>query len=298
MMKIKYPIFGILLAIFTLSFAPQIAHGATTDRYVLVAGFLNETMVGYFRDNISALKKNGIEDDHILVPKVPSKTYVETNSESLATQIKQFPGTEPIVVIAHSKGAVETLIWAFENSEFVRDHVRAIFLVQGAFGGCKIADFLEGKGHPIDNNMPMKYRYSLEVMRLEGWHENRVAHDGLVSLTTEESAKLWPDLIKKYPQALANISKKILYILGTESVSNLPLLLRPMGSYLTTYYNKNNDGIILTEDQFVPGIGSVFLSAEADHMGWFMPRPESSVSSIDRENFTNIIYTFASGLEL
>lgn len=296
-MKVKYPIFGIALAIFTLSFAPRIASADASDRYVLVAGFLNETMVGYFKDNISALKGEGVEADHILVPKVPSKTYVEVNSTSLDSQIRKFPGSEPLVIIAHSKGAVEVLIWALQNSEFVRDNVRGIFLVQGAFGGSKIADFIEGKGHPIDKEMPKRYSLSLEVMRLEGWHENKVAHDGLVSLTSEASAKLWPALTAQYPQAVGNIDKKIYYILGTESVSKLPLLIRPMGSYLSTYYG-NNDGIVLTQDQFVPGIGKVILSVESDHMGWFMPKPESSVSSSQREAFTDILYNFASHLEL
>jgi predicted alpha/beta hydrolase family esterase len=316
-MKLKFTIFGALLAIFTVFQFPPKAFGAqgatakgitakgitaqgTTDRYVLVSGFMNETMKGYFTDNILALNKLGVKDDHILKPNVPSKMDVEVNSEALNKQVMDFPGSEPLVIIAHSKGAVEVLIWAIQNSEFVRDHVRGMFLVQGAFGGSKIADFIEHKGYSIDKAMPLKYRLQLDVMRAEGWNEDRVAHDGLVSMTSEASAKLWPALVAQYPKAIANINKKVFYILGTEDVSKLPLLIRPMGSYLTTYYGKSggNDGILLAKDQFVPGIGKILFSAEVGHMGWFMPEFESGVPSIEREYFTDIIYNYASDLEL
>jgi predicted alpha/beta hydrolase family esterase len=292
-MKIKHAIFTLFL------FLHPAAFGQSTDRYVLVAGFLNETMVGYFKDNVSALKKNGVTEDHILVVKPPSKNSIEKNSEFLGSQLQQFisRGPEPLVIIAHSKGANEVLIWALQNPEFVRDHVRAIFMVQGAFGGSRLADFIEHKGHPVDKNMPEKYRIIFRILELEGRHEGQVSHDGLQSLSSEATTKLWPTLMAQKPPALSLIDRKIFYILGSEDVPHLPLMTKALGSYLTTYYGKN-DGVVLVQDQVVQGIGHVLLSTTVDHMGWFLPRPEGSIPGSQRKAFTNILYNYALGLEL
>jgi hypothetical protein len=259
-----------------------------------VAGFASEDLVGYFDANIKTLGKAGIPRNQISVIKPSSKNFPEKNARELDKQFRALKTaeSEPLVIVAHSKGAVETLIWALQNAEFVRDSVRAIFMVQGAFGGSPVADYLLGLGHPVDDSMPEKYRIALKGMAPTlGGFVDREDHDGLESLEEKLSEQRWPQLAAQFPHATALIAQKIFYIQGEEDVSKMSLGLRASGSYMATYYGKN-DGLVPFDNQVVPGIGQSILVAETDHGGLFFPRPYSNTSAKTRASFTRFLLNY------
>src|SRR5262245_59081069 len=119
-------------------------------RYVFVAGFLNEGFqIGYFNENRKALVSAGVAPDaiHVVFPR--SGNGVEDNVTELRRSIPELAarGPQKLVLVGHSKGAVEALALVAAEPAFVRARVQAVFLVQGAFGGSGIADYITGSGH-------------------------------------------------------------------------------------------------------------------------------------------------------
>ena len=72
---------------------------------------------------------------HFIYPS--SHKTVQENAEAVRAQFQEIArlGPEKLVVIGHSRGACDTLAFALENPAFVADHIQALFLVQGPFGG-------------------------------------------------------------------------------------------------------------------------------------------------------------------
>jgi len=106
-----------------LPLPPDVRAAARRYRYVFVAGFLNEGMRAvYFSDNRRALADAGVDRGavHVLYP--GSGRSVEDNIAELGRTLPALAaaGPEKLVVIGHSKGAVEALGFALGSPAFVR----------------------------------------------------------------------------------------------------------------------------------------------------------------------------------
>jgi pimeloyl-ACP methyl ester carboxylesterase len=174
-------------------------------------------------------------------------------------------GPEKLVVIAHSRGSCDTLAFALENPEFIAEHVHALFLIQGAFGGTALADYVVGEGPPMDRGMPLSHRVvGRALANIEGFLLDHGKHGGLGSLARRASKEFWEDMLKENSAAIPVVSPKTFYIKGEIPASEHRFFQRPIASYLENNFGEN-DGVIALEDQSLAGIGKVLAVLEAGH---------------------------------
>jgi len=62
----------------------------------------------------------------------------------LNTYLNEFTSPErKLIVIGHSKGAVESLLVAMKYNRELKDKVSSWVLIQGAFGGSPLSDYIQ-----------------------------------------------------------------------------------------------------------------------------------------------------------
>ncbi len=245
----------------------EVRRTARGYRYVFVAGFMNEQMSGYFMQNAKELRAMGVPRRaiHFIYPS--SHKTVEQNADAVRARFQEIAalGPEKLVVIGHSRGACDTLAFALENSAFVADHIQALFLVQGPFGGSGAADYVVGDGPAMDNQMPWRHRVVAQAIgRLENFVLDRGKHGGLPELTTRSSDQYWKQAMEKHEVALAIVGPRTYYVTAKIGPSRLRLFQQAIGWYLHTYFGPN-DGIVALADQTVPGLGTVLAVLSAGH---------------------------------
>jgi pimeloyl-ACP methyl ester carboxylesterase len=245
----------------------EVRRSAGRFRYVFVGGFMSEGMSEYFKQNAHELRAMGVPRTSIHYIYPSSRETIDGNAEAVDHKFREFAalGSEKLVVIAHSRGACDTLFFAICNPRFVAGRVEALFLVQGPFGGTGIADYVTGEGPPIDNRMPLKQRMIAQGMgRLEEHLLARGKHAGLPSLTTRASQEFWDEALREHEEAIPIVSPKTFYIQTKSEPAQLRLLLQATAWYLGTNFGPN-DGMVALEDQSVEGVGTVLAVLDAGH---------------------------------
>lgn len=237
----------------------------TQFEFVLVTGFLNETIATNFFDWIAALQLAGVAKDQIHLVNNPSKNSVRTNSRWIHAYTQNlFESSErQIVFIAHSKGAVEVLLAALEAPEDWSERIQALILVQGAFGGSHLADYVNGQAIEPDERLGFFDRAFFRAGEILADLVGPFVRKGLNSMTTTAG--------RKWMQELQNLGRhsiltdRVHYMISTEEDAQLAKLIRSTGRYISTYYGMN-DGVIEYDHQFVPGVGEILVDFEADHL--------------------------------
>jgi pimeloyl-ACP methyl ester carboxylesterase len=250
-----------------LAIPEEVGEGASRYRYVLVNGLDIGLTQGCFAQTLKQLRARGVPRDAIHLIDPNPRTTVAENLRPMRRELREIAdrGPEPLVLIAHSRGACDTLAFALTNPDFVAERVRAIFLVQGPFGGSGAADFVAGDGNRIDRQMPPAYRLGARVMgQLESKFMDRDKHSVIASLSRDASSRFWERLIEENRDAVALVSPKVFYVTSQTRPSHHPLLQRVTAWYVDTYYGPN-DGLIALEDQTVPGVGKVLAVLDAGH---------------------------------
>lgn len=253
--------------------APGALKAARAYRYVFIAGFLNEGFqIGYFNQNRQTLLDAGVKPGAIEVLFPKSGNTVPENVAVLAQRLPEIAakGPEKLVLIGHSKGAVEALAFAVGAPEFVRARVQAIFLVQGAFGGSGIADYITGTGHPLDDRMAAIPRALFALAA--GWGEllDTRIDGGFQSLSRLHAAELW----QRLPRLPADLEDRVLFVRSQREPDKVCPLLWITAKYLATYYGPN-DGLMAISDQWLPDAGRLLADLDADHAGLTVARPIS-----------------------
>ncbi len=251
----------------TLVVPDDVARTARGFRYVFVAGFAHEQIPGYFAQNVKDLRALGVPKAAIHAIFPSSEETVEESAEAFRRRIFTIAsaGTEPLVVIAHSRGACDALTFALTEPAFVRDHVAALFLVQGAFGGTALADYVVGEGHPIDEKMPEQYRTFTRVIGdIERELVRRGPHAGLPGLTRVEARAYWVRMLRQHAEAIPAIAPRTFFLRSAIDPARLGRFRRAIGHYLTTY-DGPNDGIVALDDQHLPGVGTSLGVLDCGH---------------------------------
>jgi pimeloyl-ACP methyl ester carboxylesterase len=251
-----------------LNLPADVRHTALSFRYVFVGGLGNEHLAGYFAQNAAELRALGVPRQAIHVIRPSSRRTVDENLESVREQFRAIAakGPEPLVVVAHSRGACDALAFALRNPRFVRDRVRAIFLVQGPFGGTGLADYVCGEGEPVDGRMPPVHRFLAhqigkrvdDVVAKRGWH------DAVEDLRRDESKEYWACSLRDHAAAVPVVGPRVFYIESQAHGGKLVWFHRTTGSYLRTYYGPN-DGLVALADQHLPGLGTSLGPIDAGH---------------------------------
>ncbi len=250
-----------------LTLSADVKDAAKRFRYVFVGGFMSEGMSEYFKQNAQELRALGVRRDaiHYIFPS--SNENTKGNAGEVRDLFQEFAalGEEKLVVIAHSRGACDSLAFALENPKFIARHVEALFLIQGPFGGTGIADYLTGEGPPIDGRMPLRDRL---IASGAGWLEEYVLsrgwHAGLPSLSRRASKEYWENALKTHKEAIVVVSPKTYYITTKSTPAHLGLVLRATAAYLGSHFGPN-DGLVALEDQSLAGVGTVLAVLDAGH---------------------------------
>jgi pimeloyl-ACP methyl ester carboxylesterase len=245
----------------------SVARRARGFRYVFVGGFQNERMPGYFSQNAKELRAHGVprRSIHFLFP--GSQATVEENRAAVRDEFLRIAGAgpEPLVVIAHSRGACDALAFALHDPRFVGDRVAALFLVQAPFGGTGLADYALGEGHPMDRRMPPGHRLFATLLgRVEKALRERGWHGGLTGLTRDASRAYWRRTLQEHAGAIPVVGPKVYYIGSRTRPARLRFLQRSAAWYLRTYYGPN-DGVVALDDQALPGLGTRLVTLDAGH---------------------------------
>ena len=219
---------------------------ASRYRYVFVGGLQIGMMKGYLAQNAKELRAKGVPPEaiHILNPS-SHKTVVE-NAEAVRSELKAIAelGPEKLVLIAHSRGACDTLAFALRNPTFVTDRVHAMFLVQGPFGGTGVADYVAGEGPPMDGRMPFGHRVlGKAIGRLEAQLLGQSKHEVITSLSHRASDRFWDEILDDNCEAISVVAPKTFYVTSRTGPSKHPLLQRTTAWYLKAYYGPN-DGLV------------------------------------------------------
>jgi hypothetical protein len=236
-------------------------------QYVFVGGFHNERLPGYFAQNAKELRAIGVPKQaiHFIYPS--SHETVAGNAKTVRRQFEDIAdlGPEKLVVIAHSRGACDTLAFALQNPEFVAEHIHSLFLIQGPFGGTGLADYVVGEGPPIDRKMPLGNRVIAHTLaKAEGFLINHGKHGGLPALARRASDEFWEDLLEESSAAIPIVGPKTFYITSQIPASGHRLFQRAIASYLETNFG-DNDGIVALTDQSLPELGTILAVLDAGH---------------------------------
>jgi pimeloyl-ACP methyl ester carboxylesterase len=215
-------------------------------------------MPGYFSQNIKELRAHGVSRRAIHEIYPSSRKTVEEYRDTFRDEFLKVAdtGDEKLVVIAHSRGACDALVFALENPEFVRDHVAFLFLVQGPFGGTPLVDYVLGEGRPIDHQMPMRHRIlGTLTAKMEKSLLKRGIHGALPALSPSASLLFWDQLLKKQAYAVPLVGPKTFYITSQIDPAELGFIQGATGRYLDEYHGPN-DGMVKLSDQVLPGLGT------------------------------------------
>jgi pimeloyl-ACP methyl ester carboxylesterase len=250
-----------------LALPEPVARRARRFRYVFVGGYRTGPMPGYFAQNAAELRANGVPRRriHFLFPS--SRHGVEENRAAVREELIRIAdeGPERLVVIAHSRGACDALAFALHEPQLVRDRVEALFLVQGAFGGTGLADYVLGTGEPMDGSMPPGHRRLAAVLAtIERFLLNRGEHGGLAGLSREASRAYWRRVLEEHAEAIPVVGPKVYFVESRARPSRLAWFQRAMSWYLGAYYGPN-DGVVAVDDQSLRGLGTRLGVLEAGH---------------------------------
>lgn len=245
----------------------RVKRAARRYRYVFVGGFLNERMPGYFSQNARELRARGVPSPAIHFVSPSSHKSFEENREAVGEDFRRIAGAGPerLVVIAHSRGACDALAFALQDAQFVADRVEALFLVQGPFGGTGVADYVMGEGVPLDRQMPVGSRVVVHLLGKFGrWVMDGGSHAGMAKLTRSASRRFWEETLERHADAIPIVGPRTFFVTAEVCPSRLRLVSRAFARYLLAYYGPN-DGLVVLEDQSLPGLGTDLGPLVAGH---------------------------------
>ncbi len=262
---------------------------ASRYNYVFVAGFLNEKIPFYFKDSVTVLEELDVRKDSVLIIKPPSKHTPHENLSFIKKSLARLDQSKPLVIIAHSKGAVEMLLYALHNPAFVKERVQAIFLVQGAYRGSPIVDYFTGKGYVCDQRISKTNCVFLASVRRLGQF---IVNDGFRSMSPVSSKLVWSRLYPNFAEIKDQIDNKIFYIRSYQDYKRQTGLLRIFGAYLSAYFGEN-DGLVALNEQSLAWIGkTIAVIPDAGHGDFVTDAPISAKSVSYRVAFTKALLTW------
>ena len=271
---------------------PEVARKAAGYRYLFVGGYRNERMPGYFAQNLAELRAMGVPRGSIHVIQPSSGRTSAENARQICERVRSIAeqGPEKLVVIAHSRGACDALGFAITNPEFVRDRVEALFLIQGPFGGSGVAEYVLGRGTPMDRRMPLRHRILGHLAgRVARSMARRGGRDVLEEMTTESSRAYWSRMLAEHADALPVVGPRTFYVRSTIEPSKLRFVRRAIAWYLATYHGPS-DGMVALADQRLPGVGTVVADLDAAHGDLTHRFPATRASRSSRKALIRTIF--------
>ncbi len=232
--------------------------------YVLVGGITSDYLmhVGYYEAFVKELVLQGVPraQIHLIFP--PSNKTVAVNAVGfLQPQLTAIANgsLRPLVLVGHSKGAVELVQW-FVNGTELSSRIEAFFSLQGAFGGSQIADMLSGDQRTLVRiNGGMVSRLGLGLLQFL----NRMFHKAIVGvedLTTLKSQHRLQDWRENFAAKLNELAAKSIFVRTQSEPHLMDVRTRVGAHYLLNVGVLENDGALSFEHQHVPGMNAPLIS--------------------------------------
>lgn len=265
------------------NFIPDPSHveRAKGYRYFFVTGFMNEVLwwsfSEYFHDNIKELNRRGIPESNLHRPiYLSSSRTAEENAKDLYKIIlEQAPGDQKdLVLIGHSMGAQELFLMSLKEKDFIKNRVRAVFLIQGSIGGSPIADYIAGEaGEGTLDKLSLWERWRFQFLMRSGSALRMVVSKGLHSLTRKNAKSFWSH-IQLSDEERQLLNSRLFYIcskMGPDKMSDIVYPILPvLGRYNLLNFGEN-DGLVLVEDQMTSRFGTRLALLTADHTDLVLP---------------------------
>ncbi len=239
---------------------------------VLVCGFAQEGIFGYFSETRRCLKREfgnpKVSLVHLHSPRPPTENIEPLRTRLL--ELHQAGGGRPLLVIAHSQGGIVATACLMRHPELVREGIiERLVAVQAPYAGSLIADLVIQK-------IPF-----LGTFR------------GLSSLTTGSMKDFMKDELERFGRASRPEDRELLrhriFFARSSKPAGASIFwpLRKAHRYLSL--QGPNDGFLLENSQMLAGLGTDLGSVEADHTDLFYPNWMSSGGGLRKIAFTRAL---------
>jgi hypothetical protein len=245
-----------------------IQHKNLNLHYVFITGFGGEIAPAiYYYSQVRQLRQMGVPASHIHIIKPQSSRSIDENADLLKASLERIPGK--LIIVGHSKGGAEALVFAAKNPEFFDQKVQGMYLFQVPNRGSFLADQVMAR-RPVDfSQQPFWDRFMLNA---DIWKAKLIYkpffREGLESLTTKRSEERWAEINEKYGASAAIVKPKTHFI---TSVTDSPDALSRIMDRLVG----PNDGIVPLYSQSLPEWGNVIAEIKAHHVGLVVLTPAS-----------------------
>jgi hypothetical protein len=217
---------------------------ASSYDYLMVPGFLGQHIPTYLDENMQRMHDLGLD---ARMAQVDTGAGVETNAAELRDEIEHMSAEDhrQVVLEGQSKGGVDISAALAEYPELA-EHVRAVVSMQAPYGGTPLADGVEG--NPVTKALA------------EGALGNLFGGDpqSLRDLTYQGRQ----DFVGAHPYPAAEVPTVSLATSTTSQTS----ILTPTQDYMRNHLGLENDGMVPTADEIIPGSDVVHLD-NMDHAG-------------------------------
>jgi hypothetical protein len=217
--------------------------------YVLVPGLLAHCSPGYFRQTIERLRHLGL-DARYLGLDGSTDACSKKNAARLRlalTNVHRDVGGRKLVVIAHSKGMLDTILALALFPELSRS-IHAIVSLQAPFGGAAIADDIAARGgemQDILDKMLAKFELGINSVR-------DMTYDHRRAMLREHGYPLYDTPSIRVVSFASRAPRRPMFALAL------------VYQYILRKHGAENDGLVCVADAFLPGSLAVVMN-EADH---------------------------------
>jgi triacylglycerol lipase len=217
--------------------------------YVLVPGLFTSFYPGYLKRNIKVLTQLNLE---ILVVPLKDKSVLDNGKMIRDFIIEKVPSDKQVVIIGHSKGAVDAYAAIVLYPE-IKKVVKAFVSVQGPIAGTAFPN-------DIVNHEPSRQFLGAIIEKLLQGHP-----DALADMAYEKRH----NFLKKYPFPACTGCEEVpcdgIRTLSFATSSSSPLsLMASSVQYVKIRYSENSDGLVTTKDSIIPGSRVIYVD-ELDH---------------------------------
>jgi len=200
--------------------------------YVLIPGLFNEFIAFYMTEYKNYLLEMGVPKEQILRFNSSSFEYPQKESIRLFKRLQDFSPDKPLVIFAHSKGALETL---YMLKDFDLSKIHHVYFLQGPFDGASSHEIFYTPSDEED-------AWSLKVAKkLAKWAflSNRYSN-----FSKEEVRKRVKQTTER-----PGVLEKLTFVISETDYENLPTKLKLLGGLYETHFDVPGDGVLLKENQ-------------------------------------------------
>jgi hypothetical protein len=272
-----------------LSLSPR-ALASQEPHFVFVTGYNSEKIPGYMTENMRVLIEN--ESPFVDQIRPPSETSIAQNLPFVKTRLLDLfrqGGQRPLVIIAHSKGGLETINTLLRNAiDFPPSVVERVYLVQSPLGGS-----------PYTDRVMAKWDESIFSWNPYYWML-RSQHAGFLSmLTVQVNKDLAESARAATPDQLQSLSRRTYLVRSSQSLESVSKSLKESAEALRDL--GPNDGLLpvdrmlFSRESGLAGFGQdLGVRSGADHLDLFVlgsppsPHRASVIASFTREILSQV----------